>query len=1206
MATSAPGRLLIVDDELELMTVLCEMLNAQGYEAQGVTTASAALALFKTQSFDVLLTDLMMPETDGLALLRAAVEIDPYLVGIIMTGQGTVQTAVEAMKVGAFDYVLKPFRLQTILPILERALGVHSLRAENLQLHEAVTLYEESARLHEQVRQSEQRYRTLAEAAHEMIYILDLQGQIEYVNSYAARAFGRTPEELIGQSSQVFFPPETLAHQQQNVRRALETLTPIYAEELTPILGVGRWLGTSLVPLQDEAGHVYGILGISRDITQHKKAEAALVASEKRFRALLENSADAVALLNQQAQLLYFASPAAEQILGYTMNENTGRNVFDLIHPADLPQVTPQLQNLLQQPQSTTSIELRLLHKDGSWRWVRATGTNLLNDPAVQAVVINYRDITQRKLAENRLAAFAGLAHQLASTRTSEEASRLIVDVADTLIGWDACILHLYSAEKDVVTPVLNIDIVDGQRSDVAAAYSGPPSVMARRVLNEGKTRHTPQDTDTPLVSFGDMNRETPSRLFVPIRNGTKINGILSIQSYTPDAYNDEDLNTLQALADLCGGALDRLQTIEQIQFQASLLNRIGQAVIATDRNGLIIYWNLSAETLYGWSENEALGLNIVEIVPTALIHRAAFRVIRHITKGESWSGEFTVRRRDGGSFPVLITNTPIYDTKGRLAGVVGVSTNLTESKQRERELEALAAVSAALRAANTRAEMFPILLEQVSILFQATASSIDLRDAQTGEAVVAAALGEWEASLGFRIPPNQGLSSLVFTTGQPYFTDDIHTDSRFSRPDLLEHIGAVAAVPLIAREQTIGALWVGRLQPGLTTAEMQLLTAVGNIAANAVQRITLHEQTEQRLRQLQALRIIDDALAASLDLRLTLNVLLTQTTSQLGVDAAAILLYQPTTRKLEYAAGQGFRSRAIEQTSIRLGEDVLGRAILQNQPVQVTSLAQVGAEFTRRQLLSDERFVAYYVIPITAKGNLKGVLEVFHRNPLHVDAEWENFISTLANQTALAVDNLSLFDDLQRLNTELVLAYDNTLEGWSRALDLRDKETEGHTQRVTEMTIRLAQDQGFNANDLLHVRRGALLHDIGKMGIPDSILLKAGPLTEEEWVVMRKHPEYAYNLLKPITFLNAALEIPYSHHEKWDGSGYPRGLKGTEIPLAARLFAVVDVWDALSSDRPYRTAWEPERVRRYLLEESGKHFDPQAVEAFINLALDT
>ena len=184
----------------------------------------------------------------------------------------------------------------------------------------------------------------------------------------------------------------------------------------------------------------------------------------------------------------------------------------------------------------------------------------------------------------------------------------------------------------------------------------------------------------------------------------------------------------------------------------------------------------------------------------------------------------------------------------------------------------------------------------------------------------------------------------------------------------------------------------------------------------------------------------------------------------------------------------------------------------------------------------------------------------------------------------------------------DLVLAYDATIEGWSRALDLRDRETEGHTQRVTELTIKLARMMTRNDEELVHIRRGALLHDIGKMGIPDNILLKPGPLTTEEWEVMRRHPFYAYELLAPIPFLRPALDIPYCHHEKWDGSGYPRGLKAEEIPLSARIFAVVDVWDALCSDRPYRQAWEPARAMLYIQEQSEHHFDPRVVASFLEL----
>jgi putative nucleotidyltransferase with HDIG domain len=192
--------------------------------------------------------------------------------------------------------------------------------------------------------------------------------------------------------------------------------------------------------------------------------------------------------------------------------------------------------------------------------------------------------------------------------------------------------------------------------------------------------------------------------------------------------------------------------------------------------------------------------------------------------------------------------------------------------------------------------------------------------------------------------------------------------------------------------------------------------------------------------------------------------------------------------------------------------------------------------------------------------------------------------------------------DTLQKANQEILAAYDASIEGWSQALDLRDKETEGHSLRVTEAAMQLCQKMGMSGTELVTVRRGALLHDIGKMGVPDSILLKPGPLSDEEWTVMKMHPTYAHELLSPITFLNSALDIPYCHHERWDGSGYPRGLRGEQIPLAARSFAVIDVWDALTHDRPYRAALPVESARNYLVREAGAHFDPSVVEVFLTL----
>ncbi len=242
-----------------------------------------------------------------------------------------------------------------------------------------------------------------------------------------------------------------------------------------------------------------------------------------------------------------------------------------------------------------------------------------------------------------------------------------------------------------------------------------------------------------------------------------------------------------------------------------------------------------------------------------------------------------------------------------------------------------------------------------------------------------------------------------------------------------------------------------------------------------------------------------------------------------------------------------------------------------------------------------------YYGIPLIAKGQVKGVLEVYLRTARTIDQDRLEFLEALAGQAAIAIDNSSLSEQLKDSNTEISIAYDATLEGWAKALELRDRETVGHAQRVIEMTLRVANKLGLNGETLQHIRRGALLHDIGKMGIPDSILLKPGPLSPDEWAIMRQHPVHAYEMLKTIDYLSPALEIPYCHHERWDGNGYPRGLKGKNIPLSARIFAVVDVWDALTSDRPYRPAWPEKQALEYIQRESGQHFDPEVVSAFFN-----
>jgi PAS domain S-box-containing protein len=353
-----------------------------------------------------------------------------------------------------------------------------------------------------------------------------------------------------------------------------------------------------------------------------------------------------------------------------------------------------------------------------------------------------------------------------------------------------------------------------------------------------------------------------------------------------------------------------------------------------------------------------------------------------------------------------------------------------------------------------------------------------------------------------------------------------------------------------------------------------------------------LARRHRQRLGAHQAL---GSAISSSGELRTILDLFLQILVFQLQVDAANILLVQQESGYLEFAASRGFQTTALQYTRLKIGDSYAGRAALTGKVVHIGDFEGEPGEFTRSFAIQQEAFTAYWGLPLIARGVARGVLEVFRRSGDPPPPDWLDSVQGLAELAAVAIDNAALKDDLW-------WSYEATIEGWAHALELRDRETEGHTKRVTDLAVRLAEVVGFKPQEIIHLRRGAILHDIGKMGIPDSILLKPGRLTPEEWEIMRMHPVYAQELLEPIKHLRPALDIPYAHHERWDGGGYPRGLRGDDIPLSARIFAVVDVWDALQSARPYKSAWPAGAARAFIEENAGSHFDPEITRAFLDI----
>jgi PAS domain S-box-containing protein/putative nucleotidyltransferase with HDIG domain len=352
----------------------------------------------------------------------------------------------------------------------------------------------------------------------------------------------------------------------------------------------------------------------------------------------------------------------------------------------------------------------------------------------------------------------------------------------------------------------------------------------------------------------------------------------------------------------------------------------------------------------------------------------------------------------------------------------------------------------------------------------------------------------------------------------------------------------------------------------------------------------------KQREHELEVISEMSEALRINISREQVLETAMAKLMSIMHLGGAFFSLYNPQKQIIEMKKASGVW-KDIEDIPIHLGEGLssyiisTGRSYLNTQP-------ETDPYILYPELSKD--FSALAGVPLIAKGETIGSLVIgskkkFSENDLRL-------LKAIGDLTSSAIHRADLFEQTVQQTDELRHAYDSTLEGWALALELRDKETQGHSVRIAKMTLRLAKCLNIPEDQLEDVRRGALLHDIGKLGVPDTVLLKNGPLTPEEWVIMQKHPTYAYEMLSQIKFFANSIDIPYCHHEWWDGSGYPRGLEGKQIPLPARIFCIVDVWDALTSNRPYREAWKKEEALAHIINQAGTHFDPDVVNAFIQM----
>ncbi len=1303
----------------------------------------------------------------------------------------------------------------------------------------------EQRQMEKALRQSEAEFRGLFEHVPDGIYRSTPDGRILAANPALARMLGyASPDELTNLN--IAHDLYVRAADRENFKKSLEIVGEIHTELL-----LRRKDGREIAVLdnaravRDEAGRVAYYEGTLTDITAWRKAES----DRSRLVNVLEASLNEIYIFDPQTLKFQFVNRGALKNLGYTADEMKRLTPLDLKPEFSEDSFRSLVAPLLEGKKEKIVFHTSHRRADGSLYPVEVH-LQLVEQAGERVFLAVILDITERKQVEadiKRRAAELEVLYEngiaISQLLEPRAIARKVIEIMQQKLNWH----HIAIRQADRQTGRLEVLAfnIPGMDSSAAAAEEERLNRQVSRV-GQGLSGWVIQHGEA--VRSGAVDKDPRyantypglrSGLYVPMKIGERVIGSIAVESEIPDAFDEADERLLITLAAQAAVAIENarlfhesherasefsalyetsrdLAEVRDLDEQLKSITRRAMDLIRAPAGGIYLF-DAARDVLrlvvnIGLPPMPGLEMQMGEGVAGRVAQTRKPMIIEdyHIWEGRSPKYEdiplravLQVPMIYGGELIGVLVVDEIGDSDrkfnendarllslfaGTAAAAVYSARLLDETRRHAKELSSIGQASVALRQASSRAEMLPIILDQLLTLLSADGAAIGSVSSVNKAVAIELGRGSLEALTGVVIPPGEGVTAEVIDSRRPYVSANVQDDPHVLRIREVANVRAVAFLPLIAQDEVIGVLYIVRdvtengLPAAFTGDELSLLLSVANMTANALHRASLYEQTalqakqltavsrlgqmlaetgdletlyrrlveaiygllpdicgililrydpsreliqaacayfegsfvnsadlpsmpyspaggdefshvlragqplivshnggrnlqpyyvfdaspdrqaqsalfvpmltngktigliqvlsyapgrfrdtdaelltlvantaaveientrlfqelEGNVQRLSALHAIDTAINSSNDLRLSLRVALEQTIHLLKVDAASVLLLNPVTLDMEYAAGIGFRTAEISRVVPRLGGGLAGQAALKRTVIRSSNRAAIASCFSKSQYLELEGFEAYIAVPLVSKGIVVGVLEIFHRAPLEPDPGWFEFFNVLAGQVALAVDNARMFERMENANLELALAYDATIEGWSRALDLRDRETEGHTQRVTELTLALARRAGIPEQQIPHIRRGALLHDIGKMGVPDEILRKSGTLTEEEWAIMRQHPRMAYELLSPIAYLRPALDIPYCHHEKWDGSGYPRGLKGEEIPMIARLFAIVDVYDALTSDRPYRPAWSPDQALAYIREQSGRHFDPRVVEIFFNLILET
>ncbi len=1222
--------ILLIDDnpgDRRLIEIMLAEANAGGYQIVACERLEDGLRQSKQREFDLILLDLTLPDSEGLNTFNAVNSVRVNVPVIVLTGVDDDVLALQALKHGAQDYLVKG---EFDASLLHRAIQ-YAIERNRLIL--------QNENIASKLQQSEARFRRIFSENADGILILGEGQKVLFANPAAERILARNDGDLLGQSLD-------LPLDYDRVRMAAwkrDHNTPVFAE-----------IRCVEIPWYGQKAN----LATLRDVSERVATDAQM----RMQAAALDAVANAILIVDGNGAIIW-ANPAFTDLTGYSIDEVVGQNPRVLKSGYHDREFYQQLWETVLAGR-VWSGELVNKRKDGSFYHEEMTITPITNESGeIAHFVAIKQDVTARKQSEitlqRRLDELVVLnAVALAGVEETDE-DRLI-ERATAIVG------DMFYTDHFGV--ILLAD--DRERLMVHSSYRGLPDGLeitlqtiregvVGSVISEGRPRRISDVRQIP-----EYMHSTPgirSELCVPLQAYGRTIGVLNAESAELDFFTEADERLMITLAGQLATAIEQIrnhQAEREQRLRAEALSDSALAltsslaldqvldqildniarVIPYEAASLMLNENGHSRVIRQRGFTQKGDADIVEGLTFPLAEDQKFLrmmetgepfVIPDVQQSQYWKPMEHVEwirsylgvpiRKDETVFGFLNLDhsLPNFFTAAHAGALQSMAQQLaialdnarlySETEQRAAELSRLYNASGSLLSATTTNldALSDIIVKMVRSEFGKSNCSLFLIVPGTNDLERIAATGEYADKVvrGQTLTlDGEGLVPLALRQRNIVNIPDVSRQPAYV-PNWSEARSEMA-VPLIVGDKVVGAIDVQSAElSAFSLDDERIISVFAERAALTIETTRLYQRQQRQLAFLEALHQIDLTITGSMDRSVTLRVILGYVQSQLDVDAVNVLMLNPHTARLECTASTGFRSSDIQLATLYLGDGLGGKVAQSGKVYFATCLDKDNCpDCVRYEIFEDEGFRQYYGLPLVAKGKTIGVMELYYRRLIDLHPEWESFADTLATQVAIAIENATLFESLEHSNLELSLAYDTTLEGWAKALEMRDQETEGHSRRVTELSIRLAKAMGIHGHDLVHLRRGAILHDIGKMGVPDNILQKKGPLTDDEWAIMRQHPKLAYEWLRPIKYLQPALEIPLCHHEKWDGSGYPDGLKGEQIPISARIFAIVDVWDALCSNRPYRDAWPADKIIAYIQGEVGKHFDPQVVETFISL----